>query len=460
MTKSQMIGRWSEIVCGVLVGFFTIGCGETNHDAEIDSGIHSDVVEENGDDSDTGTASHPDIDETDGPVVDGGGDVDFRPKEAVYCDKPMFALPDNPGERGPWVVGARTVEIGGLNAEVWYPVKYGLEYGREKHVYDLREYLPQDQGSAVEESDTILQPCDCYRGLPIDDDHGPYPVIIFAHGMSGFKGQSLEFMVHWASRGFIVLSADAPGLGLRNFLKAFSGNLTQVLTFLSLIQSITQIANPSIFCNEDADQGRTSDLGLMLDKIKNPTDDLAFLEGHVDLERIGASGHSAGGFAVSPLGGRKGVKVVIPMAAMGVCNGASLESAVIIGAMQDSILPFGRQQNGYENSPAPKRLIGLAKAGHMAMTSFCPIGAEEGGILKAAENAGVKFNPAFVAMVGPLATDGCEPDSLPAERGWEIINYATSAAFEEVLMCIPERGEQLSNIKDRYPEIGAYREHL
>lgn len=49
--------------------------------------------------------------------------------------------------------------------------------------------------------------------------HGPYPVVVFAHGFSGFSGQSLPQMTHWASRGFVVVSADHPSVGLRTFLR-------------------------------------------------------------------------------------------------------------------------------------------------------------------------------------------------------------------------------------------------
>ncbi len=391
----------------------------------------------------------------DGGKGGGAGDIESTTREATYCDKLMLALPDDPVERGPWAVGARTVEIDDLHTEIWYPAKPGSNQDKEKLVYDLREYLPIGQQQDVGESSTIMQPCDCYSELPIDDGHGPYPVIVFAHGMSGFKGQSLEFMTHWASRGFVVLAADAPSIGLKTFLKLFSGDLSQITSFMDLLGQA-----PGGGCNLTGAGGQTGDMVKMLDALKTPSGDIGFLAGNVDLERMGASGHSAGGNAVYAMGAYPGVKVVIPQAASGTCDGGYVESTVVIGGMADSIVAYSSQRSGYTSSPQPKRLIGLAKAGHMAMTSFCPIGEDEGGIIQAAKNAGVRFNPLFEGMISPLASDGCGPNSLPAEKGWEIINYATSAAFEEILMCIPERGEQLSTIQDRYEEVGRYEEQL
>ncbi len=439
-----------SLVCGVLVLWLTTpGCGEESESGDTDNGADADT------DSDTDTDTDSDTD------TDADTDSDDIPAETTYCDTPMFELPQDPAAQGPWAVGARTIDIDYLHAEVWYPAKHGSADGQEMQVYDLREYLPQQQQDNVEDTDSILQPCECYQDLPIDDEHGPYPVIVFAHGMSGFKGQSLEFMTHWASRGFVVLSSDAPSIGLKTFLEIFSGNaLGAVQDLLALISGMSAPSDPGGNCDPTDAKGQTGDLVFMLDALKAPSGDLAFLEGHIDLSRIGASGHSAGGGAVLPMGGYPGVKVVIPQAMNGTCDGEYLESTVVIGGMADSIVAFSGQRSGYNSSPPPKRLIGLTKAGHMAMTSFCPIGEDDGGIIEAAKKAGVKFNPLFETFITPLASDGCGPKAMPAELGWEIINYATSAAFEEVLLCTPKRGEQLSGIAHVYPEVGTFEEEL
>jgi len=140
------------------------------------------------------------------------------------------------------------------------------------------------------------------------------------------------------------------------------------------------------------------------------------------------------------------------MASGGVCAGPSLKSTLIMGATQDSIVAYSGQQQGYADAPSPKRLVGLARAGHMAFTSFCPIGAGEGGILMAAQNAGVMFDPLFLAVVGPLAADGCSADNLSAELGWRAINFATTGVLEETLLCMPERADLLQQTQALFPE--------
>ncbi len=67
------------------------------------------------------------------------------------------------------------------------------------------------------------------------------------------------------------------------------------------------------------------------------------------------------------------------------------------------------------------------------------------------QNAGVDFDPLFLALVAPLATDGCGEGSLAPEIGWVVTKYATSAAFEEVLLCLPERADAMTLIKTIYP---------
>jgi pimeloyl-ACP methyl ester carboxylesterase len=382
---------------------------------------------------------------------DGSGATDARHvlPSVSHCDgkTSLLELPDDPGERGPWAVGSRAIKVAGLYAEVWYPAALDSERGLGKFTYDLRKYLPANQQSSVTNASTLEQACDCYRDLPLDEAHGPYAVVLFAHGFSGFSGQSLEQMVHWASRGFVVVSADHPSLGLKTFLT----------------DGIVGIAGgfSAGGCDLSMASGQGAEVISVLDALKTPTADLAFLASHIDLTRMAATGHSAGGMAIAALSSYPNVQVLIPMASGGVCAGPSLKSTLVMGAMQDSILAYSGQQQGYMEAPAPKRLVGLNKAGHMAFTSFCPIGAGSGGILMAAQNAGVMFDPVFLSVVGPLAADGCSASNLPAELGWRAINFATAGVLEETLLCMPERAGQLAQAAKLFPDaIGEFQESL
>src|SRR5690349_17985540 len=65
--------------------------------------------------------------------------------EAAGCDgAKLLALPKEPEARGPWPVGARTVTVGTLTTEVWYPAVPGSDTGRAKERYDVRLQLPDE----------------------------------------------------------------------------------------------------------------------------------------------------------------------------------------------------------------------------------------------------------------------------------------------------------------------------
>jgi fermentation-respiration switch protein FrsA (DUF1100 family) len=354
--------------------------------------------------------------------ADGGGG-----QLAAGCDDTTLRpVPADPGARGPWPVGARTVSVDGLVAEVWYPARPGSEQDHDRIDYDLREHLPESERGKIPDEDNPPQPCDCYRDAPLDADYGPYPVVVFVHGTAGFRTQTLTQMTHWASRGFVVLAADNPGIGLRDALAGqFGGD-------------------------------QRGDAARLLDAIEAPAGDLAFLAGRVDAGRIGMAGHSAGGGAIAGFGGRAGVQVLIPMAAGTVDAGAHLRSALIMGAVDDGISRYDSQQQGFERAPQPRRLVGLANAGHLAFSDLCYVARDRGGMLQVALDHGVSVNP----LIATLARDGCQPGQLPAEDGWAIIDFATAAVLEETLHCRASATGAIADIEARFPAVAEYREDL
>jgi hypothetical protein len=55
--------------------------------------------------------------------------------------------------------------------------------------------------------------------------------------------------------------------------------------------------------------------------------------------------------------------------------------------------------------------------------------------------------------------DGCEPDQIEPQLGWEITNFATSAALESALHC-NDADSNFADIQTRYPLVTDYREEL
>jgi hypothetical protein len=338
------------------------------------------------------------------------------PEDASCGDSVLYERSSDPGELGPWPVGARTVDVAGLKGEIWYPALVGSEVGQESEVYDIRLQLAPEEGAKITDENNPWHHCDCYRDLPLDEARGPYPVIVFVHGTAAFRHQSLSLMTHWASRGFVVAALDHPGLKLGDML---SFNMNQ-----NLSGDIEEL-----FAALDAQAG-----------------DLAFLAGRIDMERVGAAGHSAGGQAVSALGDR--ASVIIAMAAGGARPGSKLVSTLVLGGMDDGIASFSRVRDGYGSSPGEKRLVGIANAGHLVFSDLCALGAEDGGLLEIAQDAGVS-NASFASFLW----DGCDEGQIDPVLGNAITAHVTTAVLESELQCRGDIAPDVYGFQARYPEV-------
>ncbi len=355
------------------------------------------------------------------------GGTGGAPATEVVCEgSKLLSVPEDAAAEGPWPVGTKTVTLAGFTTEIWYPATPGSEAGKTPARYDLREHLPDADQGKIPDADNPYQSCNCFRDLPLDAEHGAYPTVLFIHGTAAFRTQSATQTAHWASRGFIVVAADHPGIGLKDLLGGMFGG--------------HQIA----------------DAKLLLDALAKPEGEIGFLAGKIAQDRLALAGHSAGGGAIAGFGDRPGVKVLIPMAAQGVKAGAALQSTLILGGMDDGIASYSGQVSGYGSSPKKKRLVGLTKAGHLAFSDLCAIGKAQGGILQVALDHGIMVNP----LIATLAKDGCKPGQLEPEKGWAIVNAATSAALEETLSCSTTAGQQLAGLKEHYADVGEYKEDL
>lgn len=357
----------------------------------------------------------------------GGGGTGGAPAETTGCtaEVKLVETPEDAAARGPWAVGAKTVKIDTLTAEVWYPAAAGSEKDKPNVTYDMRDWLPDSEMGKIPDDAAPLQECGCYRDLPIDAAHGPYPVVIFIHGTAGFRTQSLAHMEHWASRGFVVIAADYPGLYLGDAL-----NLN--------------LAN---------------DLPADTDKILAALDapsiggDLAFLDGRVDMQHVGLSGHSAGGGGIKGFGATPGVLVLIPMAAGGADPSDSLQSTLILGGKDDQVVPFDNQLQGFTDSAPTKRLVGLSNTGHLFPTDLCWVTNADGqNIVETAQMYGIKN-----ANLANGLFD-CPEGQLAREKARDIVNYATAAALEETLVC--KAGTPFADIQTRFADIAEFKEEL
>lgn len=337
----------------------------------------------------------------------------------------LCATPDDTSAKGAWAVGARTVNIKGLTVEVWYPAEANASLTAAPKSYDMRLWLPTKEQKKIPDEKVPEQICDCYADLPFDAEHGPYPVVLFAHGTGAFRTQTLSLMTHLASRGFVVLAADHPGLYLADLLQFKFGAKV------------------------------TTDLQTVLSALKSHAAELSFLQDKIALDHIGLIGHSAGGNAVSSLSGLEGVEFVVPMAAGGTKDGPDLKGSLIMGAVNDKVVAYSRQQSGFNQSPSPKRLIGISNAGHLAFSDLCALKNKDGEDMVAVAQKYKIANAGFATGLW----DGCAPGQIDPSVARVIVNYAVAAGAEDVLQCV-DRTDSFKSLKGRYKEVSEFKEAL
>lgn len=400
----------------------------------------------------------------------GGGTTVAQPGSGKGCGTTtLLDVPDDPGVRGPWKVGVRTVKIGRLTTEIVYPAQPGSEAGKPLQTYDVRDWLPASERSKVpDDASPAVQPIggDLYRDLPIDAAHGPYPVIIYIHGTASFRIAGGSTLVHWASRGFIVVGADYPGLFLADQLCAATSQAAAGGT-------------PPCSCAQTGDKDIPGDVNTQLTALGNPTGDLAFLAGRLDMQRVGISGHSQGACASASLSTLPNVQIVIPMTgSLQVLPSPSLKSVMFIAGMEDQVIGYDSNLFGnvvcmppvqVQGQAAPisnkvafgasagppgvtKRLVGIAGGGHLVPTDLCQNNAFGRNAVTEAEHDGVCGIDQATYIGLPKIFD-CGKIDMPT--GVHTVEYASTAALEETLLC-KDRTAIFANIKTALPTIGEF----
>jgi predicted dienelactone hydrolase len=188
---------------------------------------------------------------------------------------PVFSLP-HPG--GPYSIGSviriciRPCTNGfperKLTLQFWYPSKAGRgrrsPYRRDD-ARGLKSHLRQVRTSS-------------YERVPLPENSGRFPVIIFSPGWKGHLTQNTVQFELLASHGYIVVSVEHPPA--RNLPVEF---------------------DPSLQNNLDGydreAQVRGGDIRFVIDQLAslNHSDPLGLFTGHFDLSRLGMFGYSFGG---------------------------------------------------------------------------------------------------------------------------------------------------------------------
>jgi predicted dienelactone hydrolase len=355
----------------------------------------------------------------------------------------LLQVPDDTSQPGPWPVGVRTVELsmtgGSRPVEIWYPAAVGSDSGQTPATYDVEAYLPNGQASKIPASANKVASCSCYRGLPLDTSHGPYPAVIFLHGTGSFRTASLSTMTQWASRGFIAVATDHAGLFLTDFL---------VTASLGGCTGGTGVGYGS--------QNLSADVDAMIGALTARTGGFAFLGSSVDMTRIGISGHSQGAQNAAQFSTKPNVEVDMPLADLGgtvPTQTSSLKSVLLAAGLSDSVVSFSSDTSAYQGSTAPtRRLVGITGGDHLDVTDLCwQTNASGQTAIEVANQYGV----CGAGLLAALAKCGA---LSPPQVGPEIVNYATTAALEETLHC-QDRTAAFAALQTKYPQVGTFDHH-
>lgn len=340
--------------------------------------------------------------------------------ETTGCDASvkLYAAPEDPGKRGPWPVGVRTVYEGGLPAEVLYPAMIGSEEGKEKVTYNLFDYIPDKFESQLDYASPPIQTGEAYRDLPIDDAHGPYPVILYVEGRYGMLTEAFSHLSHWASRGFVVVTVDMPGMKMADQITgSFSYNILQ-------------------------------DQKNIITTLSGPAGDSAFLIGRLDMTRLALASHGENSLWI----GNELPNVQVNVAWSPLCDSNyNLQPS-------GSILILGNTGDVFYNNytkPCFDTLPGLRR--------FVAIGSSKGRIgddLCWIRNAEDKGLPEVMIPFGLDKPQNMDVDlacthGRPEEEIAPVIDFASTAVIEEKLMC--RSAAMLDGIQQKYTQVNEYK---
>jgi dienelactone hydrolase len=307
-------------------------------------------------------------------------------------------------EPGPYPVGVVEVPIdGGRPMTVWYPATPGSEVGVAPATYDMRDFLPSSEVSklaAVPVAETSFT-MNAYPSLP-PSEAGPFPLVLFSHGFSGYRTQSTFLTTTLASWGFVVA---APEHASRDLVAVLTNTIGQAPT------DDVQDLHDAITTMERATAAASGPL-----------------VGLVDTDRIAAVGHSAGGGAVFRLAAEEPrVRTYVALAApAGARPGAAVPSqpSLFVAGTADVIAKLDTVETSWNQVvPSPKRLAVLDNVTHLGFMDVCTIARDKGGVLQLAASQGIAAPPIVVG----LFADGCDPKYTDATDAWPAIDHLTVA---------------------------------
>lgn len=240
---------------------------------------------------------------------------------------------------GPYAVGVTTLD---LVDERRSTEPNGDVPGSPTRKLTVEVWYPASAGGASPET----------RDAPVDARDAPYPLVVFAHGLSGTRRQSASFAQHLASHGYVVASPDFP---LSNLETPGGPRLLGVLQ-------------------------QPGDVSFIVDSLlsRAETDGDRFA-GAIDGDAVGVSGHSLGGLTalLTIYGPYRDERVRAALAfAPPACFltaevvGETSVPVMVMGGSLDLIVNRSSYRNGYEVARPPKYFVELVGGNHISFADL------------------------------------------------------------------------------------------
>jgi predicted dienelactone hydrolase len=314
--------------------------------------------------------------------------------------------PQDLTERGPFAVGVSTLTL--------------VDESRPTDAN--RSYAGADTRTLVTEvwypAEGRTQPVEI-RDAPLDLSQAPYPLIVFSHGYTGVRRQSVSSTAHLASHGYIVISPDYP---LSNGAAPGGPRAGDVLN-------------------------QPGDVSFLIDSFLRFSDEPGnTFEGAIDETAIGLTGHSLGGLTTilatfGPLADPR-VKAAVPLAPVSCLVGSqtyedSHTPLLVVSGSDDQVVAFESARQAYDAANPPKYLLTLVSGNHMRFADADMGDPPPGTLASSGGETFLEDDKRIAQATGADLTACPEADSYPqtlaGDRQRELTRLFATAFFDYYL---------------------------
>ena len=182
---------------------------------------------------------------------------------------------------------------------------------------------------------------------------GPFPLIMRAHGLGGFREDSSSLTSHLANHGYIVVAPNFP---------------------------LSTMGAPGGVTGVDVDE-QARDLSFLIDNLLAWNDEAAnMFNGKIDATRIGATGHSLGGETILIAGFHSQlrdprIKALVALAPFSCLftsdfyNSASVPVMIMSGSIDLITPPQSNQVDSFAKAGPPKFLVSIEGGTHIGFAN-------------------------------------------------------------------------------------------